>query len=173
MTQVLDELSAWAELERFAAVADIELDERARPDDPEAEVAPEAEPADEDEESEVADYSDLIAGLQSGQLKVSSTGSLELHWRKSPRKNWPVMTFDPETWKYTRAIRALAMKPQVPPVSAAARARAVKLPESEQISKLDRALEILAGEPADTLIEVNNRKDRALLNVVGTLIFTG
>lgn len=158
---VLDEVSAWGELARFAEVAGIELDERAHPD---------YKPSDDDEaaddESEVSDYRELIRALRAGHLSVEDNGALVLRWKKPPHKDRPTLTLDPEGgdgWAYGQATRALHTVPAPIAVSKAARRRMPSAQEEDRLGRMDRFLEILGDEAPGTMIRLCNRLDRDLV----------
>ena len=169
---VLDALTAWHELARFAEVAGVELDERAHPDyDPKDE--PEGEPEDE---SDVTDYSDLIQALRTGHADVGENGAFRIYWAKPPHKDRLSMSLDPEGgdgWPYGQATRALHTVPAPPAVSKAARKRTPSAQEDDKLGRMDRFLEILSGESPGTMIQLRNRRDRDLISALGGFVLLG
>ena len=170
----LDTLSAWAELARFAAVADLELDERAHPNY-DSKTDDTAEELKAESESEPSDYGDLFRALESGHVTIEENGALTVHWRKPPHKGKPTMVLDPDQdgdgWNYSRGIRSLHSVPIAPPVSKAARKRMGNAQEEDdRLGRMDRFLEILGDQPPNTMIELRNRRDRELVTTLSNFI---
>lgn len=170
----LDTLSAWAELARFAAVADLELDERSHPDY-DSKTDDTAEELKAEEESEPSDYKELFRALESGHITIAENGALTVNWRKPPHKGKATMVLDPDQdgdgWNYSKAIRALHSVPIAPAVSKAARKRMGSAQEEDdRLGRMDRFLEILGDEPKDTMIELRNRRDREIVTTLSNFI---
>lgn len=95
---IMDKVSAWAELERFADAAGVALDERGHPDE---------DPLDDpDTESDVEDYPALIKAIRYGRIEIDDNGKLTVCWRRGPAEGSLVL--DPAKWRYAMALRAMS-----------------------------------------------------------------
>ena len=164
----MDKASAWAELARFAEACDVEMDERSHPDYV-AETDDTDEEMEADEESEVADYDELVKALRTGHISLDESSVMTVHWKCPPRSD-ATMVLDPRDWEFSRAYRAMTSVSVAPPVSKSARKRNTTDTDDDRIGRLDTCLEILGKQPKDTLIRIKRRADRDLCSFLTKFI---
>ena len=169
---VLDAISAWHELGRFAEVAGVEMDERSHPDYDAAKDDTDEE-AKADKESEEVDYDTLIKALRRGQLSVGDGGVLVLTWLKPPISDRPTMTLDPNDYAYGQASMALGSIPNPPAVSKAAKKRARTVEYDNNLRKMHRFIEILACENPGTLERSKDKRDTDLITAIASFLISG
>jgi hypothetical protein len=152
----MDIESAWGELQRFAVACDIELDSRAEPG-----FKPDLESKDE---SEVSDYNELLRAIRRGKMVVGDNGVATVKWKRPASTDHETMVLDPDSWHYGKAIKAANRSP----VSKAAKSRQ----DDDNVSKLHRFLECLAGGTAGDLGDLANRDDSMFTITLGNFIMS-
>lgn len=181
MSEKLDGASAWAMLAIFAVAAGVELDQRAHPDYKfeEDDTEEEDKRAKNHGESDVSDYTEIMAGLQAKRITVSAEGAMTVHWVKPPKGAGDTMVLDPELpgkdgeddgWAYSEAICIMHTVPVAPAVSKRARARQSAGPGDDKIGRLYKFLEILAELPKGILRKLKHRTDTDLATSLAQFI---
>jgi hypothetical protein len=140
----MDLVSAWAELDRFADAAGVELDERA---------GPEFEGEIKDTESEVADYHPLLTALRRGDLEVDDLGGANVKFVR-PTGDVNCMALNPETWAYGHATKAMAANNP---------AKKKKEGDASRFERMNSFLETLSGTPRGTIQSLGHKRDVNLM----------
>ncbi len=157
--EVMDDESAWMELERFAEPAGLALDERAQPG---------AEKEAGEDESEVSDYSDILRSLREGRAVVDTDGVLTFKWRKAPMEGRGELKLDPNNWHYGSALVNME--------GAAAVSKAAKQRQggssNGNVAKLYRFLELLSGESPGTMQRLTHKRDCMLALQIGNFLLS-
>lgn len=151
---IMDMESAWAELERFADHAGVEMDERAHPCH---KREPSEEDDDADAESEVADYSTLLQAIRKGEVTVTESGELQYAWRQ-PFGAGESLILNPNGWPYGRAMRALATTVTV--IQKGRKKRDAEVEKRDTLGQGDAFLEILARMKQGSLMDITHKRDR-------------
>jgi hypothetical protein len=165
---IVDEGIAWQELSRFAAIAGVEMDERAH-----YKWKPEKSEDTEDEpkaESDVADYSTLIKAIRRGHITVEENGALTYTWMRKIGDD-PSMVLNPDKgpkgWPYGRAMRALSST-----MTKTRKVKKVEIVEEDKLGRLDAFVEILAGESVGSMLHITHKRDRDIVTSIASFMIS-
>lgn len=161
---ILDEVSAWAELERFAAAVGVEMDDRAHPD-----YRPEPSDSD-DEESKPSDYSTLLKALRRGWVTIGEDSSLSYTWVRVPAGLQDTLTISPldDSFPYGRAMRALSTSVVV--THKGRRKSDGETVEEDKLGRLDAFLEIASKSKRGSLLNIRHKRDRDIATAISAFM---
>lgn len=158
----MDEGSAWAELDRFAASAGVALDERGRPGETDL-------PEEPDTETDVEDYAAIITAIRRDHLRISNDGAATIMWEREP-KDAAVFKLDPDLpWHYGKALQSVHSTVQAP----TKRNKSGPPPRSNELGKFNGFLEILAAVPKGSLSDLRSKRDQDLIVALGVFLALG